>query len=95
MAERFITYFDPYTISLARLNVGDGAFEKERWSEDLGNYCPIALLPQLSNIRSGGNQQRVAGFRRGYYTHDHIHGLSQILEKARNIEFQHVKHLTR
>ena len=64
--------------------------------KDIKNYRPISLLPkvftriilarvqrQLDDIRP----KEKAGFRGGFRTSDHLHTLSQIIEKANEYRF--------
>lgn len=68
--------------------------------KDIKNYRPISLLPHVYKLftrvilaRIGKqldeNQPREqAGYRAGFRTSDHLHNLSQIIEKAKQYRFQ-------
>ena len=66
--------------------------------EDIGNYRPICIMSQMSKLFSRvllnriskqldeGNRREQAGFRKGFSTMDHIHVVSQIIEKAKEYQ---------
>ena len=67
--------------------------------KDIKNYWPISLLPHLYKVFTRVILARIekelewkqpreqAGFRAGFRTSDHLHTLSQLIEKAKEYQF--------
>ena len=96
IAERFTLYLKTAAIPKAWSISKTVLLKKKGDSEDLGNYRPITLLSQLYKLFTRLLLQRIshqlefsreqAGFKAGFSAQDHIHSLSQLLEKSKEYQ---------